>query len=96
MDLDSTDSQKHRSTPSASCVEHDTDRSDSDSEDLGPIDKEYGVAARAVARCVDLFCHPRKAIDFMVLLEQEEAAEKGEVEETEAEHTRRTQLIRAT
>ncbi|KAN0093335.1 hypothetical protein V8E55_004119, partial [Tylopilus felleus] len=46
-----------------------------------PIDKEYTAAARAVACCVDIFCHPRKVIDFVVLLKEEEAVEKGDLED---------------
>ena len=56
--------------------------------------KEYAIAAHAVARCVDFFCHPRKVVDYIVLLKEEEAVKKDELEESKAERKRWEVLLR--
>ncbi|KAG6369482.1 hypothetical protein JVT61DRAFT_14375 [Boletus reticuloceps] len=91
--------QKNKSRKSSARAPHaedDSDASDSDSKpEANPrsIEKEYAVAARAVARCVDLFCNPRKVVDYILLLKEEEAVKNGELEESEAECKRREALL---
>jgi hypothetical protein len=51
----------------------------------GDPHEEYLAAARGIARCVDLFCKVDKLIKIGCLLQQEEAAEKGDLDESEAE-----------
>jgi hypothetical protein len=59
------------------------------------LDKDFGDAARAVARCVDLFCNPRKVIEYITLIKQEDAASMGGLEESESERKMRKKLLRA-
>ena len=85
-----------RSSTSAPHAEDNSDALDSDSKPKAnprSIEKEYAIAARAVARCVDLFCHPRKVVDHIVLLKEEEAVKKDELEESEAERKRWKALL---
>ncbi|KAG2118202.1 uncharacterized protein F5147DRAFT_768334 [Suillus discolor] len=49
------------------------------------VQEEYLAAARAMARCIDLFCNVEKLLRVGLLLQQEQAAENGELEESEAE-----------
>ena len=60
------------------------------SEDL---DEECLAAARTMARCVDLFCKIEKVIRVGLLLEQDEAAERGELEEKEGDKDSRRKSI---
>ncbi|KAH0827005.1 hypothetical protein J3R83DRAFT_4671 [Lanmaoa asiatica] len=89
--------RSHRSSASAPHAKNDSDASESDSKpeaNTRSTEKEYAVAARAVARCVDIFCHPRKVVDYIILLKEEEAVKNGELEESEAERKRREALLR--
>ena len=56
-------------------------------------DEEYLAAARAVTRCVDLFCKVEKVIKFGCLLQQEEAAESGDISEDEMERESREKRL---
>jgi hypothetical protein len=51
----------------------------------GDPHEEYLATARGIAHCVDLFCKVDKLIKIGCLLQQEEAAEKGDLDESEAE-----------
>ncbi|KAG1823131.1 hypothetical protein EV424DRAFT_1346463 [Suillus variegatus] len=57
--------------------------------------EEYLVAARGIARCIDLFCKVDKLIKIGCLLQQEEAADKGELDESEAEKENRRRRLSA-
>ncbi|KAG1847058.1 hypothetical protein F4604DRAFT_1688178 [Suillus subluteus] len=57
--------------------------------------EEYLAAARGIARCVNLFCKVDKLIKIGCLLQQEEAAEKGELDESEAEKETRKKRLSA-
>ncbi|KAG1768272.1 hypothetical protein EV702DRAFT_1203360 [Suillus placidus] len=55
--------------------------------------EEYLEAARGIVHCIDLFCKVDKLIKIGCLLQQEEAAEKGELDESEADkETRKKRL----
>ncbi|KAG1899965.1 uncharacterized protein F5891DRAFT_1189048 [Suillus fuscotomentosus] len=49
------------------------------------VQEEYLAAAHAMARCTDLFCNMEKLLRVGLLLQQEQAMENGELEESEAE-----------
>lgn len=53
------------------------------------------MAARGIARCIDLFCKVDKLIKIGCLLQQEEAADKGELDESEAEKENRRRRLSA-
>ncbi|KAG1812447.1 uncharacterized protein BJ212DRAFT_1483080 [Suillus subaureus] len=58
--------------------------------------KEYLATAHGITHCIDLFCKVDKLIKIGCLLQQEEAAEKGELKESEAEketHKKRLSAI---
>ncbi|KAG1726130.1 hypothetical protein EDB19DRAFT_1914745 [Suillus lakei] len=57
--------------------------------------EEYLAAAHGIARCVDLFCKVDKLIKIGCLLQQEEAAEKGELDESEADKETRKKRLSA-
>jgi hypothetical protein len=57
------------------------------------VQEEYLAAARAMARCVDLFCNVEKLLRVGLLLQQEQAAENGELEESEAERESRQKRL---
>ncbi|KAG1838089.1 hypothetical protein DFJ58DRAFT_846209 [Suillus subalutaceus] len=57
--------------------------------------EEYLVAARGIARCVDCFCKVDKLIKIGCLLQQEEAAAKGELDESKAEKQTRKKRLSA-
>ncbi|KAG1786578.1 hypothetical protein EV424DRAFT_1551397 [Suillus variegatus] len=57
--------------------------------------EEYLVAARGIARCIDLFCKVDKPIKIGYLLQQEEAADKGELDESKAEKENRRRRLSA-
>jgi hypothetical protein len=46
-----------------------------------------------MARCVDLFCNVEKLLRVGLLLQQEQAAENGELEESEAERESRQKRL---
>ncbi|KAG2045721.1 hypothetical protein BDR06DRAFT_1015373 [Suillus hirtellus] len=64
-----------------------------DDSDPGQVAEEFLVAARAMARCVDLFCNVEKLLRVGFLLQQERVAENGELEELEAEHESRKKRL---
>jgi hypothetical protein len=49
------------------------------------VQEEYLAAARAIACCINLFCNVEKLLRVGLLLQQEQATENGELEESEAE-----------
>ncbi|KAG2084746.1 uncharacterized protein F5147DRAFT_765198 [Suillus discolor] len=49
------------------------------------VQEEYLAAARAMAHCTNLFCNVEKLLRVGLLLQQEQAVENGELEESEAE-----------
>ncbi|KAG1908939.1 uncharacterized protein F5891DRAFT_1180509 [Suillus fuscotomentosus] len=55
--------------------------------------EDYLVAAHAMARCTDLFCNMEKLLRVGLLLQQEQAAENGELEESEVEHESRQKRL---
>ncbi|KAH0826082.1 hypothetical protein J3R83DRAFT_5824 [Lanmaoa asiatica] len=57
------------------------------------VDEDYKAAARAVTRCVDMFCKPGKVIEMMLHVADQEAAEKGELEEEEAVREAREKFL---
>ena len=61
--------------------------------DLDQVPEEFLAAARAMARCVDLFCNVEKLLRVGLLLQQEQAAENGELEESEAERESRKKRL---
>ncbi|KAF9228985.1 kinase-like protein [Gyrodon lividus] len=69
--------------------------SDSDSEDDSEAYKEYKAAARAVTRCVDMFCNVDKVIEVALYVAQEEAARNEELVEDEMDRTRRREYLDA-
>ncbi|KAG1720077.1 hypothetical protein EDB19DRAFT_2044780 [Suillus lakei] len=61
--------------------------------DLDQVPEEFLAAARAMARCVDLFCNVEKLLRVGLLLQQEQATENGELEESEAERESRKKRL---
>ncbi|KAG1846262.1 hypothetical protein F4604DRAFT_1688468 [Suillus subluteus] len=57
--------------------------------------EEYLTAACAIACCVDLFCKVNKLIKIGCLIQQEEAAENGELDESEADRESRKKRLSA-
>ncbi|KAG2093896.1 uncharacterized protein F5147DRAFT_820813 [Suillus discolor] len=57
------------------------------------VQEEYLAAARAMARCTDLFCNVEKLLRVGLLLQQEQATENGELEESEAERESRQKRL---
>lgn len=57
------------------------------------VPEEYLAAARAMARCVDLFCNVEKLLRVGLLLQQEQAADNGELDETESEREARQKRL---
>ncbi|KAG2139583.1 uncharacterized protein EDB93DRAFT_1106071 [Suillus bovinus] len=57
------------------------------------VPEEFLAAARAMARCVDLFCNMEKLLRVGALLQQEQAAENGELEESEAKRESRKKRL---
>lgn len=57
------------------------------------LDEEYFAAARAMTRCYDLFCKVEKLIKIGCLLQQDEAADKGDLEEDEADKVSRKKRL---
>ncbi|KAG2069357.1 hypothetical protein BDR04DRAFT_1119111 [Suillus decipiens] len=49
------------------------------------VQDKFLVAAHAMACCVNLFCNVKKLLRVGLLLQQEQAAENGELEESETE-----------
>ncbi|KAG1823030.1 hypothetical protein EV424DRAFT_1538689 [Suillus variegatus] len=76
--------QSRDATPKKVKISKDTD------EDL---DEEYFAAARAMTRCYDLFCKVEKLIKIGCLLQQDEAADKGDLEEDEADKVSRKKRL---
>ncbi|KAG2152206.1 hypothetical protein BD769DRAFT_1658636 [Suillus cothurnatus] len=66
---------------------------DNDDSDPDQVPEEYLAAARAIACCVDLFCNVEKLLRVGFLLQQEQAAENGELDELEAEHESRKKRL---
>jgi hypothetical protein len=66
-----------------------------DNDDLDPnqVPEEFLAAARAMAHCVDLFCNVEKLLRVGFLLQQEQAAENGELEEPKAERESRKKRL---
>ncbi|KAG2133239.1 uncharacterized protein EDB93DRAFT_1107619 [Suillus bovinus] len=57
------------------------------------VPEEFLAAACAMARCVDLFCNMEKLLRVGALLQQEQATENGELEESEAERESRKKRL---
>ncbi|KAG2126879.1 uncharacterized protein EDB93DRAFT_1257377 [Suillus bovinus] len=57
------------------------------------VPEEFLAAARAMARCVNLFCNMEKLLRVGALLQQEQATENGELEESEAERKSRKKRL---
>jgi hypothetical protein len=57
------------------------------------VPEEYLAAARAMARCVDLFCNVEKLLRVGLLLQQEQAADNGELDETASEREARQKRL---
>ena len=55
--------------------------------------EELLAAARAVTRCVDIFCEVGQTIDVGLLLQQEESAQNGDLSEDESCTTARTKVL---
>ena len=55
--------------------------------------EELLAAARAVTRCVDIFCEVGQTIDVGLLLQQEESAQNGDLSEDESCTTARTKAL---
>ncbi|KAN0080290.1 hypothetical protein V8E55_009856, partial [Tylopilus felleus] len=53
----------------------------SSEDDPLPVSKEFILAGRAIARCVDLWCDIEKVISVAQLIAQDEASKAGELEE---------------
>ncbi|KAG1856385.1 hypothetical protein DFJ58DRAFT_727221 [Suillus subalutaceus] len=66
---------------------------ENDDSDPNQVAEEFLAAARAIARCVDLFCNVEKLLRVGFLLQQEQAAENGELEEPEAERESRRKRL---
>ncbi|KIJ57755.1 hypothetical protein HYDPIDRAFT_44790 [Hydnomerulius pinastri MD-312] len=74
----------------------DSDSSESDSDSSGTesdVDEEFKAAARAITRCVDMFCNVEKVIQVVMYIGQEEASRSGELEEDEVDRTRRKKFL---
>ncbi|KAG6369478.1 hypothetical protein JVT61DRAFT_14370 [Boletus reticuloceps] len=54
----------------------------------------YVLAARTIARCIDLWCDVDKVIKTMRLLQQDEASKHGEFDEDDAEREVREECLR--
>jgi len=57
------------------------------------VPEEYLAAAHAMACCVDLFCNVQKLLRVGLLLQQEQAMENGELDESEAERESRQKRL---
>ncbi|KAG2060472.1 hypothetical protein BDR06DRAFT_966963 [Suillus hirtellus] len=57
-----------------------------DNSDPGQVAEEFLAVAHAMAHCVNLFCNVEKLLRVGFLLQKEQVAENGELEELEAEH----------
>ena len=55
--------------------------------------EEFLAAARAVARCVDIFCEVGQTISIGLLLQQEELAQNGDLSEDESSATAQTKAL---
>ncbi|KAG6374560.1 hypothetical protein JVT61DRAFT_3909 [Boletus reticuloceps] len=56
-------------------------RSSKGVDDPPPVNREFLSAARAITRCVDLWCDIEKVINVATLMEQDEASKAGELQE---------------
>lgn len=87
--LDSTDILPRK--PDTNSEQSNCDESGSGSEsdsDIGVDPAECKVAGRAIARCHDMFADVKNVIDVLLLVKQAEAAENGELSESEDEEAR--------
>jgi hypothetical protein len=57
------------------------------------LDEEYLAAACAMTRCYDLFCKVEKLIKIGCFVQQDEAANKGDLEEEEANKVSRKKRL---
>ena len=89
--LQTTYRKRRSDSPDAESEESESDE-DSDSE---PDYEEYFLAARAVTRCVDMFCNVNKVIKVILYVRQEEAASKGELEEDPIQSAKRKEYLRS-